>query len=198
MPLQGSTQWDSLAHIYHDDVMYNGFWMGNVEGFGGAGTCSIQNMKDSLTSRGVLLDLPRHLGQDRLEPGKPILAADLNSCADAQGVQIRRGDILTIRTGHVPWFYSLEDKSEFWSAGAPGLSITTVDWLHEKEIAAVAMDNVAIEVEPSEEPSDRIYPLHVRLIRDLGLTLGEVWWLEDLAAECEKEERWEFFAVHPR
>lgn len=197
MPLQGSTQWDGLAHIYHDDVMYNGFWMGNVEGFGGVGKCSIQRLKDTLTSRGVLLDLPRHLRQDRLEPGKPILSEDLDACAAAQGVEIRRGDILIIRTGHVPWFYSLEDKAEFWDAGAPGLSITTVDWLHDKQVAALAMDNVAIEVEPSEPPYDRAYPLHVRLIRDLGLTLGEVWWLEDLAAECEKEHRWEFFCCAP-
>jgi len=35
--------------------------------------------------------------------------------------------------------------------------------------------------------------VHVRLIRDLGLTIGEVWWLEDVAAECDAQDRWEFF-----
>lgn len=193
MPLQGSTQWDGLAHIFHDDAMYNGFWMGNVEGFAGAKKCSIQNLKDSLTSRGVLLDLPRSLGVDRCQPGVPITSAQLDECAAKQGVEVRTGDILLLRTGHVPWFYSLADKSEFWAAGAPGLGMETATWLHEKEIAALAVDNIAVEVEPHEDPQAPVYPLHVRLIRDLGLTLGEVWWLEDLAEACQEEGRYEFF-----
>ncbi len=191
MPLQGSTQWDGLAHIFSSDAMYNGFWMGNVEGVAGAKKCAISNLKDSLTSRGVLLDLPKYLGVERCEPGVPITAAQLDGCAQAQGVEVRTGDILTIRTGHVPWFYSLTDKSEFWGAGAPGLGADTVAWIHEKEIAALAVDNVAVEVEPAEEGG--VYPLHARLIRDLGLTLGEIWWLEELAAECAREGRYEFF-----
>lgn len=193
MPLQGSTQWDGLAHFFYRDTMYNGFWIGNVEAFAGARKCSIHHMKDRLVSRGVLLDLPRHRQVDRLEPGRPITSDELDACARHQDVEVRTGDILLIRTGHVPWFYSLTDKSEFWSAGAPGLSITTVDWLHTKEIAALAMDNIAIEVEPFEEPAEHVYPLHARLIRDLGLTLGEVWWLEELAEVCAGEGRWEFF-----
>jgi hypothetical protein len=52
---------------------------------------------------------------------------------------------------------------------------------------------VAVEVEPFEEPYEHVYPVHARLIRDLGLTLGEVWWLEDLAQACQEENRWEFF-----
>lgn len=197
MPLQGSTQWDGLPHIFHDDVMYNGYWMGNVESVGGAAKCGIHNQKDTLTSRGVLLDVPRHLSVERAEPRVPITPDVLDACAEAQGVEIRRGDILLIRTGHVPWFYSLQDKAEFWTAGAPGLSMSTTQWIYDKEIAAVAMDNIAVEVEPSEDPSERLYPLHVRLIRDLGLTLGEVWWLEDVAAECQEQGRWEFFLSAP-
>ncbi|MEV5843584.1 cyclase family protein [Streptomyces sp. NPDC051985] len=193
MPLQGSTQWDGLAHIFHRDAMYNGFWMGNVEGFGGARKCSIQLLKDSLTSRGVLLDVAGHLRAERCAPGVPITADLLDACAQAQGVEIGTGDILLVRTGHVPWYYALADKQEFWSTGAPGLALDTVEWIHQHEIAALAVDNVAVEVEPSEDPERPYYPLHVRLIRDLGLTLGEVWWLEELAAECAEQGRYEFF-----
>ena len=52
------------------------------------------------------------------------------------------------------------------------------------------MDNIAVEVEPAENPESQLYPVHVRLIRDLGLTIGEVWWLEDVATECIAEDRW--------
>jgi kynurenine formamidase len=197
MPLQGSTQWDGLAHFFYKDTMYNGFWIGHVESYAGARRCSIHQMKDRLVGRGVLLDLPRHRGVERIEPGTAIKGPDLDDCAEAQGVEIRTGDILLIRTGHVPWYYTLDDPMQFWKAGAPGLSIETPRWLYEKEVAAVAMDNIAIEVEPFEEGWEHVYPLHAWLIRDLGLTLGEVWWLEELAEACAQDGRWEFFLAAP-
>ncbi|MFD0854012.1 hypothetical protein ACFQ07_17375, partial [Actinomadura adrarensis] len=57
MPLQGSTQWDGIAHFFYRDTMYNGFWAGNVEAFGGARRGSIHKMKERLAGRGVLLDV---------------------------------------------------------------------------------------------------------------------------------------------
>ncbi|MEV5829668.1 cyclase family protein [Spirillospora sp. NPDC052242] len=197
MPLQGSTQWDGLSHFFYRDTMYNGFWAGAVEAFGGARRGSIHLMSGHLAGRGVLLDLARHQGVERLPGGHAITSAQLDACADAQGVRIGTGDMLLLRTGHVPWYYRLADKSEFWAGGAPGLSMETVGWIHEREIAALAVDNIAVEVEPFEEPYEHVYPLHARLIRDLGLTLGEVWWLDDLAEACAARDRWEFFLSAP-
>jgi kynurenine formamidase len=192
MPTQGSTQWDGLSHIGFGDTFYNGYWVGNVEQFAGAKRLGMHNMKDRLVGRGVLLDMARHKGVPRLEQGYAITADDLDGCIEAEGVAVRTGDILIVRTGHVSWWYELQDKAQFW-AGAPGMSIKTVDWLHEKEIAALAMDNIAIEVEPFEEPVEHYYPMHSRLIRDLGLSLGEIWHLEQLAEACAADGRYEFF-----
>lgn len=193
MPLQGSTQWDGLAHVGTHHMLYNGFWIGNVDANTGARRCSIHQMKARMQSRGVLLDLPRRLKVERLEPGYAIEPALLDACAAAQDVEVGTGDILIIRTGHVPWFYTLADKADFWRGGAPGLSMRTADWLHARQVAAVAMDNIAIEVEPFEQPCEHPFPLHGRLIRDLGLSLGEIWWLEDLAVACAEEGRYAFF-----
>ena len=195
MPLQGSTQWDALAHIAKDDTLYNGFWLGNVEQVGGAARCSIHQLRDTLCGRGVLLDIARLKGVDRLEPGYAIKSAELDECAEAEGVEVRTGDILIIRTGHVPWWYQLENKLEFFERGAPGISMETVEWIHLHEIAAIAVDNIAVEVEPHEEPFEHIMPVHSRLIRDLGLTLGEVWHLEELADACATDGRYEFFVA---
>lgn len=193
MPLQGSTQWDGLAHVAKDDTLYNGFWLGSVEGVGGAMKCSIHQQRQSLVGRGVLLDIARHRGVDRLPPGHAITIEQLDACAAAEGVEVRRGDILILRTGHVAWWYQLADKSEFWASGAPGIAMETVEWIHEKEIAAIAVDNIAVEVEPHEEPFEHVMPVHSRLIRDLGLTLGEVWHLEELSEACAQDGRYEFF-----
>jgi kynurenine formamidase len=150
-------------------------------------------MKDRMQGRGVLLDVAAHQGVARLPQGHAITPDQLDACAAAQGVKLESGDILIVRTGHLPWFYTLADKSPFFTDGAPGLSIDTAEWLHEHEIAAVAMDNIAVEVEPFQTPFDHPFPLHGRLIRDLGMSLGEIWWLEDLAEACRDEGRHAFF-----
>lgn len=194
MPLQGSTQWDALCHYSFDDCTYNGFWVANTESFAGARRNSIHLQKDRLSGRGVLLDVARHLGVQRLEPGFAITAAHLDECAEAQEVVVGTGDLLLVRTGHLGWWYELDvpDRHHFWVA-SPGLSVHTAQWVHDHEIAALAVDNGAVEVEPFEEEGANYYPLHARLIRDLGVTLGELWWLDDLAHSCEDEGRWEFF-----
>jgi hypothetical protein len=74
--------------------------------------------------------------------------------------------------------------------------MSCAEWAAERDIAALAMDNIGVEVEPFPE-GEQVYPLHVRLVRDLGLTLGEMWWLEDLAAACAADGRYEFFLSAP-
>jgi kynurenine formamidase len=196
MPLQGSTQWDGLGHAGFRDTFYNGFWIGTSEAFSGNRRLGIEHLRDTLVGRGVLLDLARFRGVDRLPPGHAIGPDELDACAAAQGVEVRSGDLLLLRTGHVEWFYELEDKAPFF-AGAPGVGAEAVEWIHRHEIAALCVDNVAVEVEPFQPGVEAPYPLHVRLIRDLGLLLGELWWLADLAADCAADGTYEFFLSAP-
>jgi len=195
MPIQGSTQWDGLSHFAYADALYNGFWLGNVETIGGAQHCSIHNQKETLCGRAVLLDMARHKGVEHLEPGYAITPQDLDECIEAEGVEVGEGDIMILRTGHVPYWYTLttgEEKLKFFDA-APGISMKCVDWIYERSIAAIAVDNIAVEVEPHEEPFEHAYPVHARLIRDLGLSLGEIWHLDAIAGDCASDGRYEFF-----
>jgi kynurenine formamidase len=73
------------------------------------------------------------------------------------------------------------------------LGSETVAWLYEHEIAAVAMDTVAVEVQPAEQGTG--LPLHGALLRDLGLTLGELFDLEALATDCAEDGVYEFLFV---
>ena len=197
MPLQSATHWDGLSHASYRGAMYNGFWIGTVGAAGGARRCSAHLLAGQLTGRGVLLDLPADQDTARLRPGHAVTVNELERCANRQRVQIQTGDLLLIRTGELGWFYALEDKAPYWTGEHAGLSIGTVDWIHAHEIAAIAMDNRTFEVTPFEQPYDITYPLHSRLIRDLGLTIGELWWLDDLAATCARLGRWEFLLSAP-
>ena len=195
MALQTGTHWDGLAHAHHEDTLYNGYWIGNTTSYAGARRCSIDRISPGIVGRGVLLDLPRHVDAERLMPGHVISVDELVETARAEGVRIGRGDVLLLRTGHLAWYYSLADKQEFWSGGAPGIGAEVVEWLHMTEVAALAVDNATVEVVPSE--TGELHPQHSRLIRDLGLTIGELWWLDDLADACADDGRYEFFLLAP-
>jgi len=60
----------------------------------------------------------------------------------------------------------------------------------------VAADNTSVEIVPTRVP-DAILPLHCVLIRDLGMMLGEMFDLEDLAADCAADGRYDFFFSAP-
>ena len=191
--LQCSTQWDALSHAWYGERLYNGFAETEVRSTG-ARKLAIDKLHRHFVGRGVLLDLPRVLnGGVRLTPGYPITAADLDRALDAHGLQVGSGDIVLIRTGHLPWYKELTDKSEFWKA-APGLGRTTVNWLNAHEVAAVALDTIAAEVQPAEQAGQHL-PLHGALLRDLGLTIGEMFELEALAADCSSDGVYEFLFV---
>ena len=78
----------------------------------------------------------------------------------------------------------------------PGHVVHTAPWLHARQIAAIACDNYAVEVRPSEIPGFR-NPFHVVAIPNMGLTLGEIFFLEELAADCAADGRWAFLLVAP-
>jgi kynurenine formamidase len=199
MPLQGSSQWDGLAHWAYQDSLYNGYWAGNIGASTGSPDLDIAALKNSFVGRGVLIDVARHLGVEYVEPGMPITAEMVDEIAAAQGVEFRTGDILLIRTGYLKPWYSLADENaqRAFFAKVPGLSRDMIPWFKSHDIAAVAADTVSVEVMPNEEPIDRPQPIHHAALIDLGLTLGEFWWLDDLGDACAEDGRYEFLLSAP-
>jgi kynurenine formamidase len=195
MPLQCVTQWDSLAHVFFEGKMYNGFDATLVTSSGAAKN-SIDKTKNKIVSRGVLLDVPRYKGVQALAPGYAITVADLEGAAAAHQVTVQRGDILLIRTGHMSRYLDKGNWNYFDLDDSPGVSVHTAAWMHAKEIAAVASDNYAVEVRPSELPPFRS-PFHMCAIPNMGLTLGEIFYLEELAADCAADGRYAFLLVAP-
>jgi kynurenine formamidase len=195
MPLQCVTQWDSLAHVFYEGKMYNGF-DANLVTSSGAAKNGIDKTKNKIVSRGVLLDVARYKGVQALAPGYAITVADLDGTAAAQKVAVQRGDILLIRTGFMSRYLEKGNWNYFDLDESPGVSVHTAAWMHAKEIAAVASDNYAVEVRPSELPTFRS-PFHICAIPNMGLTLGEIFYLEELAADCAADGRYAFLLVAP-
>ncbi len=194
-PAQCVTQWDSLAHVFYEGKMYNGYDAALVTSSGTAKN-SIDKTKSRIAGRGVLLDVARWKGVRALEPGYAITPADLDATAATQKVEVRRGDILLIRTGHMSRYLDRNDWRNYDLDDSPGVSVHTAPWMHAKEIAAVAADNYAVEVRPSQLPPFRS-PFHICAIPNMGLTLGEIFYLEELAADCAADGRYAFLLVAP-
>jgi kynurenine formamidase len=195
MPLQGASQWDSLAHVYYDDQLYNG-WPARDVTVKGAAHNAIDKQAKGITGRGVLLDIAALKGVEWMQPGEVITPSDFDAAIERQGgVPVGAGDILLFRTGWRKKFLAEQDPASFM-AGEPGLGQACCAWLRERDVAAVCSDNWAIEALPGETP-DCLFNVHMVLIRDMGMSLGEILDFEELAADCVDDGIWEFFFCAP-
>ncbi len=195
LPLQSGTQWDSLAHVVFENTIYNGYSADQVSSKGALRN-DITNAAQEPAGRGVLLDIPRAKGLPWLEPGTAIGADDLDEAARKQGVEIRKGDFVMVRTGAMAQVRSQGDWGDYAGGSAPGMGLKSIDWVAQHEIAALATDTWGMEVLPNETP-DVFQPLHIVFIVHLGLLVGEIWDLEPLADDCAADGVYEFFFVGP-
>lgn len=195
MPCQASTQWDALCHIFHGDKMYNGFDAGLVDARG-AKKLGIEHVRDKMAGRGVLLDVARFKGVDWLEDGTPITSADLDACAAAQGVEVGRADFVIVRTGQQERCLAQKDWSGYAGGNAPGLAFETCYWIQQKQLAAICLDTWGCEVRPNET-GDANQPWHWIVIPAMGLSMGEIFYVKELAEDCAADHVYEFFFSAP-
>lgn len=181
---------DALCHIIYKDKLYNGASAANV-GSSGADVQSIDVAAHGIVTRGVLLDIPRLRGVKWLEPGNYVFSEDLEGAEQAQGVQLRQGDILYLRTGHHRRRLELGP----WDAAVAkaGLHASAMQVLHARRVSALGADGDGDTV--PNECDAVIYPIHTLGINAMGLHFMDSLQFEDLAAACEAHQRWEFMTV---
>ncbi len=195
MALQASTQIDGFGHVGGDATLYNGYWAGLVTATNGARRLGIHRLARGIVGRAVLLDVARHLGVEHLEPGFPIGPTELDGTAAAQGVHVGAGDIVLVHTGHINWKISLEPNDPAArSRHEPGIALAAIPWLHDHDVAMIATDNAACQVVPAEGGAPFL-TWHVAALRDLGLLVGELFDLHELAADCAADRVFEGFFV---
>ncbi|WP_226480130.1 cyclase family protein [Natrinema amylolyticum] len=221
--LHGATHMDALGHAWYGDEVYNGYdesvtaqtkefdravpgcvdgEPGEVTETRGHSAADISPLAEAgVAGRGVLLDVGRVQGDDRgwLELGAEVTLEDLRATADAQGVDLRKRDIILFRTGAIERV--TDPKAEWDPLNEPGLAFSEelVRWAHEMEIPMIGADNVAVEkVTQTIDGDQYVIPLHGALLRDLGVSLNEVMRLEELAAQCADDGVYDFlFASAP-
>jgi kynurenine formamidase len=189
----GHTHIDALSHVGFDGSIYNGRPEAGM-GEEGVGANSIEVLKNGLVGRGVLLDIPRTRGVSWLEPGEHVFRHDLEAAEREQGVTVREGDILVVRTGHAGRL----DHLGSWDtpASKAGLHPTAMSFLADRGVAVLGSDGNNDTAPSTTEGVD--FPIHVLAITAMGIHLLDYLQLEDLSAACARIGRWEFlFAAAP-
>lgn len=195
MNLSCSTQWDGFTHVFSEGTTYNNVGCEMVSARAGAHRSSVSALRQRTVTRGVLLDIPRLFGRAWLEPGEAITGEHLDSCCASVGVDITPGDVVLIRTGALARVRERGEWGDYAGRGPqPGMSATSAAWFAERDVAAVASDTWGFEVLPYET-SDTVAPLHQILLSRCGITIGEMFDLEDLALDCAQDRRCEFLFI---
>jgi kynurenine formamidase len=193
-----TTHIDALCHVFWQGKMYNGFDAAEV-GSQGARKCSIDIASEGISSRGVLLDIPKIRKVEWLEPGDHILPSDLDAAEKDHHVTVGEGDVLLVRTGR-PKRRSAKQGWEPPGPGGllsvPGLDSSCLSWLHERRVAVLGCDGVS-DVFPSGY-NDILLPIHIGTLVVMGVHLIDNADLEALAATCGRLNRYEFqFGMGP-
>jgi kynurenine formamidase len=185
------THLDSLAHIDHQGVFYNGYKPDSDAVMKNGHTRnSIINVKNGIFTRGVLIDLPRLKGIPYLEPGTPIYASDIEAWEKMAGVRVGAGDALFIRTGRWARRAALGPFDTSRTGRRAGPSAAMAPWLRQRDVALLGSD-----YPPSVAPSDlssESGAVHDFALVALGVHIFDNCDLEALAAEAAARKRWEF------
>lgn len=213
---QYSTQWDSLAHrgfLFDADddgipepVYYNGYKAGedlilDEEG-SKAKALGIENMAEhGVQGRGVMVDLHSLYGES---PQKEVNYDDLMRAMEKDKVEVEPGDILCLWTGLDQLILKSNKQPDpslrHSCAALNGWDDKLLEWINESGVAAIASDNIAVEVIKKPLPENHqgtSLPLHDLCLFKLGIHLGELWHLAELSKWLKSNNRTRFFLTAP-
>ena len=178
------THIDALAHVSHDGKMFGGV---DAEAAGRGGKYDELGVHtiSPMIRRGVLVDVPRHLGVDRCEGGYEITVADIEGTLERERVEVEAGDVVLIRSG---WGQLFEEGQPYLGkeTGVPGVSEAGARWLADRKVHAVGADTIAFErLAPGGGHS--LLPAHRVLLVESGVYIIEALDLEELAARGRHE-----------
>ena len=180
-----SSHLDALCHVFAQGRMYNGRPASDVKSTG-ARANTVMALKDGVVGRGVLLDVPKALGVDFVDPAHMVTAAELEQAEQAHGVTVGKGDLLMIRLGRDVRRATMHDQI------VPGLDPRVVGWLHERQVAVLGGDGVHDPIPPGQAHRDWAMPIHMLGLAGMGLHLLDNLDLEVVAGVCAELGRWEF------
>ena len=172
-------QLDGLGHMGEAGYFYNcnkGSDFSDISGLTKLGTHNIPPM----VGRGLLINMAKHFGVDHLEGGQPFNSKDIKAAMNAQGIEVRRGDIVLFHTGYTDAL--LKSAPDTWGSTIPGITNEAAVFLAGLNPMAVGADTWGLEAVPADE-GDKLFYGHVTLLKENGIYILETMNTGRLAAE---------------
>jgi kynurenine formamidase len=170
------THIDALCHQSDAQMLYGGVPVAGVQTHFGFTRHGVEEIPP-IVAPGLLLDVPASLGVEEIEPGRAIVAAELQACCERQGTAPEPGDVVLVRTGNGRHW----NDPERYLAG-PGMDSSASRWLADRGVMAVGADNMAWDVIGLVDPEFGALPGHLLLLARSGIYIIENMQLEALAA----------------
>ena len=189
------THIDALCHVFWEGQMYNGKPATDVTSLG-ARSGAVDAWSHGITTRGVLLDIPRFRGVPHVTLEEPIRGWELEAAAEKQGSELLPGDAVIVYGGR-PAFMTANPASVPGMPPSPGLHVDCAPVLRKHDAALLGWD--MMDASPSGyEVFGPGLSVHVLTIVFMGLPLLDNARLEPLVEACREENRWEFLlTVNP-
>ena len=189
------THVDALSHFFWNGKTYNGKPAHLVSTSLGATFGSVEEAKDGIITRAVLVDVPMIRGIDWVERGEGVMIDDILAAEERCGFRIQEGDVLLIRTGNLHR-RNVEGAVNPREAGSPACQAACLPLFHERSVAVMGSDT-GNDVMPSQYVS-MSHPVHQVGITAMGLWILDNPNLEELAEACKQRNRWEFLiSINP-
>lgn len=169
-----SSHIDGLTHIQARGCVHGGVPIRDAYGDFGWRVLGMETVPPIVT-RGLLLDVPAARGVDRLADGEEVRVADLERCLEREGLELRGGEAVLVRTGKLA-DYAGEGQAYF--AAQPGVGVEAGVWLHERGMALLGTDTSGTE--PIPFPDER-RTVHRALLVERGVHLMEILNLDEIA-----------------
>ncbi len=180
------SQIDGLGHIGIDNVYYNCFKNAEIGQASGLTKLGIEKIPP-LVARGVVLDMTAVTGQNPVKEGTPFNKKEIDAALQAQGVELRKGDVVLFHTG---WLSLVGKDDARYIKAEPGLGKEGAEYLVSKEVMAVGADNWGLEVLPFESGVG-VFEVHQILLARNGMHI-----LENMnTAALVADKAWEFMFV---
>jgi kynurenine formamidase len=172
---QVGTQLDGFGHQSIGDSLYNCFSIEETLTRSGFNRLGIENV-GMLMTRGVLLDIAKLKGVNRLPADYEITTDDLQQALSDENLSLEPGDAVIINTG---WGQLWDRDVPQFLGNAPGIGVPAAEWLAEQNPMLVGADNQPIEIQPNPDPALSL-PIHQIMLAVNGIHLVERMRLEEL------------------
>ena len=176
------SQIDGLGHLGIDHVYYNGNHAKDFVKNTGLTKFGIDKLPP-IVARGVLIDMAKHLGKPILDAGTAFNRAEIEAAAAAQGVTIKKGDVVLFHTG---WLNVADEDAKRFMAGEPGIGVNGAAYLAKLGVVAVGSDSWGTEAMPFEV-STEFFPVHQELLAKNGVYILENMDTRELAKDGATE-----------